>query len=453
MRLSTRFALLAAVAVPVLVLTASFGLLAWLRADLRLERDDRLHDRAVAAAAAPDVAGVVGAGGVIVSTRAGERAVGEVPAGGRLPNRTGPFTLTSGGQVWRGYAVTGPDDHRVYALEPNAALTNRLGQQRRRMYVVAGLSVPFAALAGFALGSAATRPLRRLQRRAAVAGEGPGTRMDLNTGVAEVDDVARALDTSLAQRDAQQARTAHALKAARSFAAAAAHELRTPLTSMRTNLELLSHPRLSEPERGEVLADLSTEHARMLGLLSVLRALTHAELAQPEQFVRTDLAEIAGAAVESAGRRHPGAEFRLVGEGPLLADCWPDGIRMSLDNLLDNAVLHGASPVRVEISVASAAPDGTGPGVGGTPAPGGVVTLSVVDSGPGIPPSDRVGVFERFHRRPGSPGSGLGLTLVAEVAELHRGTVTIGGERGARFDVRFPVTGGPAPVDWLRIGS
>ncbi|WP_412544447.1 HAMP domain-containing sensor histidine kinase [Longispora sp. K20-0274] len=434
MRLSTRFALLAAVAVPVLVLVSSFGLLAWLRADLKLERDDRLHVRAVAAAKAPNVDGLVGAGGLIIGTRAGERTVGDVPAGGRLPNTSGPFTLTSAGEVWRGYAVIGPNDRRVYALEPNTALTNRLGQQRRRMFAVAGLSIPIAALAGFALGSAATRPLRRLQQRAAA---GPGERIDLVTGVAEVDDVARALDLSLAQRDAEQARTAHALKAARSFAAAAAHELRTPLTSMRTNLELLGHPRLTESARGEVLSDLSAEHARLLGLLSVLRALTHAELAQPEQFVRTDLVEIAGAAVHAAGTRHPGAEFRLETDGPVPADCWPDGIRMTLDNLLDNAVLHGGAPVTVTVAATE-----------------GAVTLTVSDSGPGIPPADRLGVFERFHRRPDSPGSGLGLTLVAEVAELHRGTVTIGGEpgAGASFQVTMPDRGGPAPVDWLRIG-
>lgn len=78
--------------------------------------------------------------------------------------------------------------------------------------------------------------------------------------------------------------------------------------------------------------------------------------------------------------------------------------------------------------------------------PGAVLTVD--DDGPGIPQEEREQVFQRFRRRPDSPGSGLGLTLVAQQIPLHRGTVRIT-ERpqgpGARFEVRLPRPGDAEP--------
>lgn len=82
------------------------------------------------------------------------------------------------------------------------------------------------------------------------------------------------------------------------------------------------------------------------------------------------------------------------------------------------------------------------------------VVVMVDDSGPGVPPDARTRVFDRFARGPASSGSGLGLTLVAQQAALHRGAVTVTDTpsgTGARFEVRLPSTGGPLPAhrDWL----
>ena len=100
---------------------------------------------------------------------------------------------------------------------------------------------------------------------------------DEASGVTEVDELAATLRTVLARYDEQAARTAEALDTARSFSSAAAHELRTPLMSMGTNLDILTaHPDLPEPDRTEVLTDLRHEHARLLGLLVMLRELGRA---------------------------------------------------------------------------------------------------------------------------------------------------------------------------------
>jgi two-component system sensor histidine kinase PrrB len=78
---------------------------------------------------------------------------------------------------------------------------------------------------------------------------------------------------------------------------------------------------------------------------------------------------------------------------------------------------------------------------------GRTAVLTVTDSGPGVPDGDRETVFTRFHRRRDSPGSGLGLTLVRQQAELHGGTATV---TGARFEIRLPTAGGTGrPRSWL----
>ena len=89
---------------------------------------------------------------------------------------------------------------------------------------------------------------------------------------------------------------------------------------------------------------------------------------------------------------------------------------MMLDNLLDNAALHGrrdgdGATVRVTLAT-----DAT------------TIGITVDDNGPGIPPEDRQHVLERFGRgRNASPGgSGLGLALVAQQAALHHGSVSVG---------------------------
>jgi two-component system sensor histidine kinase PrrB len=102
-----------------------------------------------------------------------------------------------------------------------------------------------------------------------------------------------------------------------------------------------------------------------------------------------------------------------TGTEPLLTVGLPDGLRIALDNLLDNAALHGQ-------------PDGTVDAVvtGGEDR----VTVVVSDDGPGIPTHERDLMKQRFARGtdPQVPGSGLGLALVEQQARLHGGTLTLG---------------------------
>jgi signal transduction histidine kinase len=113
-----------------------------------------------------------------------------------------------------------------------------------------------------------------------------------------------------------------------------------------------------------------------------------------------------------------------------LAD--PDLLSRAFENLISNAVKY--SPGGSEVSVATAME-------------GNFIVIEIADQGYGIPESDLTRVFEKFYRVPrvediGTPGTGLGLAFVREIAELHRGSISARSEtgRGSTFTLRLPRT-------------
>ncbi|MER7754692.1 HAMP domain-containing sensor histidine kinase [Kitasatospora sp. NPDC097643] len=494
MRLSTRIALWAAAVVPVLVVLAGLLLLPLVGRDLRHQQDARLNDRA--AAVLPGVRALVAAdsrgrpkveqnqqrkvldaaldSGVRVAASDGTvlLAVGPQPADEQtFPTAPGgPVTVRDQGAAWRvltvrvsgGGAGSGSGGGgTLWVVAPGGQADSQTAAVRRRVLLVAAVAAPVAALIGFALAERATAPLRRLSRRAAEldpahtpAGGTDGAGSDAarftaqRSGTAEVDELAAALALLLSRYDEQARRTAQALETARSFSSAASHEMRTPLMSLRTNLDVLAaHPDLPAGERAEVVAELADDHTRLLDLLTALGMLARGDLVEVDSFGPVNLAELVDAAVAEARRRHPGAVFEADAPQEVRVFGWEPGLRILLANLLGNAAVHGrdgSGPARVAVRLAA---DGAG------------VLLTVDDEGPGVEPGEREAVFRRFHRRRDSPGSGLGLTLVAQQAALHRGAVRITvppGGSGCRVEVRLPAVGAEAPTvelpvlrDWI----
>ncbi|MFJ8440321.1 sensor histidine kinase [Kitasatospora griseola] len=475
MKLSTRIALGAALLVPLLVAAAAALLLPLVNADLHRRQDAQLNDRA--AALLPNARALLTAdtrgrpkaeqnqqrkvldaaldAGVRVTAADGTvlLSAGSQPADPQLLPAGGTMTVHQGGASWRVLTVkvnSGATTGTLWVLAPAGAPAEELRAVRRRVLLVALLAAPLSGLIAFALAERATLPLRRLGRRAAALDPQTGHAVfaHTRTGTAEVDELSGAIALLLSRYDEQAARTAHALDTARSFSSAASHELRTPLMSLRTNLDVLSaHPDLPEAERAEILAELQQDHARTVDLLSALSTLARGDLVEVSAFGPVDLAELVDAAVAEAGRRHPRAVFRTELPSEARVFGWDAGLRILLDNLLGNAAVHGRSgdaPAEVDVRLRIE---------------GGTARLTVDDRGPGIPPADRAAVFRRFHRRPDSPGSGLGLTLVAQQAALHRGSATATtrpDSTGCRFDVRLPLLRDhaptpelPAPRAWL----
>ena len=483
MRLSTRIALATAATVPVLVLLSGLLLIGLVSKDLDARQDNLLAGRAAAvlasaktelrdaaagrvrqednqerrlAAAALDVGiRVVAANGTTVVSL-GAQPLPSTP----LPVDSGgdPVTVHSDGTAWRAVslpvvATAAQPGGTLWLFSPAAAVKGEVGSVRGRIVLVALIAAPVGGLLAFGIAERAARPLRLLQRRTSgLDPDDPATRLEHRlTRVTEVDDLAHTLQSVLSRYDLQAARTGEALETARAFAASASHELRTPLMSMRTNLDVLAdHPGLAPDDRAEVLADLHAEHARMLGLLTALRSLAQGDLVEASAFTRVDLAELVEASVSGLRRQHPQAVVNVASTASLRLSAWEPGLRMVVDNLLTNAVVHGTRPgtaAWIQVTLARA---------------GGQALLTVDDIGSGVPADQREAVFARFRRGPESPGSGLGLTLVAQQIALHHGSVLITDPPhgyGTRVEVRLPLGSSsttavtlPLRRDWLAAG-
>ncbi|MFF2041469.1 sensor histidine kinase [Kitasatospora sp. NPDC058170] len=494
MKLSTRIAVGAAVLVPLMVVLAGLLLLPLVGRDLRHQQDTRLNDRA--AAVLPGVRALVAAdsrgrpkaeqnqqrkvldsaldAGVRVAAQDGSLllTVGPQPADDRLfpAGPGGPVTVREQGRAWRILTVrvngNGPGNGNgnganagsgtLWVVTPAGEADGQVKAVRRRVLLVAAIAAPVSALIAFALAEHATAPLRRLGRRAAEldpaeadsAPFAPG-----RTGTAEVDELSAALALLLSRYDEQARRTAQALDTARSFSSAASHELRTPLMSLRTNLDVLAaHPDLAPAERAEVVAELREDHTRLLDLLTALGTLARGDLVEVESFGPVDLADLVDSTVAEARRRHRQAVIEADVPEELRVFGWEPGLRIMLANLLGNAAVHGrgrGAPDQARITVRLTTE-------------GAAALLTVDDEGPGIAPAERSAVFGRFHRRRDSPGSGLGLTLVAQQAALHRGAVRIATPPngvGCRIEVRLPLPLPDAPTvelparrDWISAG-
>ena len=305
--------------------------------------------------------------------------------------------------------------------------TNNL---HRRVLIICTLAIAAAGLLGWLLATFAVRPFRRLaqQTRAIDAGD---VTPDIDVGGAtEAVEIGEALKGLLERIWIEQGRTKAALASARDFAAVSAHELRTPLTAMRTNLEVLSTLDLPPEQSTEVIGDVIRTQSRIEATLGALERLAQGELSTEADQVPVDITELLDRAAHDAMRVYPDLEVSLTPSPTCIIIGLPAGLRLTVDNAIANAVKHGGA-TRVQLSAVSSREG---------------VVIAIDDNGTGVPEAERTSVFERFARgsTASRSGSGLGLALVAQQAEIHGGTATLEDSPlgGARLVLRLPA---PAP--------
>lgn len=277
------------------------------------------------------------------------------------------------------------------------------------------------AAAAWAATRAALRPVDRM--RTAAARLPPGERLPVPVARDEVRALAEEINMLLARRD-------EAVSRLERFTGDAAHELRSPVAAIRAQAEVaVAHP---DPElTDETLRSVAEEAARLTTLLSDLLALARADAGQRVAARPVDLVAAVREAVGRVGV--PGPATEVVVPSPAVVAATPTEVALVLDNLLGNARRYARSLVRVVVLPA-----------------GRWVRLVVEDDGPGIPPGDRLRVFDRFTRLgdgwggdTAGGGAGLGLALVAALVEGRGGTVVAGATAagGARLEVRWPAAG------------
>lgn len=320
-------------------------------------------------------------------------------------------TTSAGGERLRLYAAPladfgGPAAGGAVVVAASERDMDRTLGNLHLFLVLAGLvAAALAALGVFMLLRRALRPVTRLADAAAdVERTGdPRQRLPLPATNDEVGRLAETLNAMLASLERSRDQE-------RRFLADASHELRTPLTALRGNVAYLAR----HGATAEVLADLERDAERLAGLADALLTLSREEAAvAPSELVRLDL--LATEAVRADGR------IDVVAPEPVTVRGDAASLERALDNLVQNARVHGPAGGRVVVAVEEV---------------DGVVRLSVTDAGRGLRPEEAKLAFQRFWRRGSEhPGSGLGLAIVQATAERHGGRAYA---EGARFTIELP---------------
>jgi two-component system OmpR family sensor kinase len=277
----------------------------------------------------------------------------------------------------------------------------------------------------------ALQPLDRLAR--AVAGRSPTALTPLASAdmPPELQPVVQALNTLLAKFD-------DALTIQRTFVADAAHELRSPLTALKLQLQLAERAN-SDAARSAALAKLHERLDRGTHLVQQLLSLARHEGGHAAaQLQQVDLGQLLEMAVIDHSVLADSRAIDLAGEvrGSVLARADRDGLRVLLNNLIDNALRYTQQGGQVDVS---AGIERRRP------------YLRVADNGPGVPPQERGRLFDRFYRPDGNTarGCGLGLSIVKSVADLHGAEIELdsnGGGSGLVVTVRLPEQAATAPA-------
>jgi two-component system, OmpR family, sensor histidine kinase QseC len=216
----------------------------------------------------------------------------------------------------------------------------------------------------------------------------------------------------------------------RRFTADAAHELRTPLAGLKTQAQIAM--RISDPRKSKhAIKNILKSVERMTHIVEQLLTLARLEPGLTEtiyencdltQLIQGSIADVSTLAID----KNITLEFNY--EHLILLPANPYAFSMLIRNLLDNAIRYTPSGGRVDISLFEDLTD---------------ITMRVADNGPGIPENIREDVFKHFYRPENmrEPGSGLGLSIVKRIAELHHAEIRMDKSvyNGLQVDVTFPV--------------
>lgn len=479
LRLRTVVAIVVLLAVLLAGLAVAVEVLLGIR--LRAQAEDRLRDRASAAAAlvgtidAEDLAhrlsaqglsvrivgpdgGAVEAGPTPDQLRTGPPDPGGLPAtvprgsglvGGTAPTAAATPTATADGATISSSSVREGDGvlTLVSRLDDGTRITLTVGTRDvqdtlvQLGWVMGGASAAFLGVAVLGVVLVVRRSLRPLDEMAttarSIAGGDRGRRLRPSRQDTEIGRVAVAMDEMLDAVEGAEREAVAAEARVRSFLSDAAHELRTPVAGVRAAADTLV--RGGDVATREVLAVHVVRQADRAARL-IEDMLTMARLDRGIELDRrpVDLGAVLVAEGDRLRLRLPSVALEVVvPERPVCADVDAERLAQVVANLVDNAARAAGPAGRIVVSLDDR---GAGP------------VVRVEDDGPGIPVQDRVRVFDRLVRLEAardarSGGAGLGLPIARGIAEAHGGSLQhaeagdgheVGLLGGAVFELRLP---------------
>jgi len=352
-----------------------------------------------------------------------------------LRSRPGFVTLSQEHHAWRLFLQRDSSPAGDYFVFVGGTL-DQIARQRALLARVVLVATPILVLASAAVcwgvASAALHPVRAMAVQAeAITERSASRRLATPTPTDELGQLARAFNGLLDRLDA-------ALKQQRQFMADASHELRTPVSVIQTATEVTLEPASrAEWEYRDALTIVGEQCGRLRRMVEDMLVLARADaggvaLAWEPLYADEVVAECVRAVALVAGAREIQVSSDIQPDVLMHAD---NGLLHQLTtNLLQNAVQYTPPGGRV---VAAVKADST------------AVTISVSDTGPGIPAADRERVFDRFVRldaaRSATTGAGLGLSIARWIAERHGGTISVESNAagGCLFVVCLPRAGRP----------
>lgn len=351
-----------------------------------------------------------------------------------LPSFGDGFTSsTVNGERWRVFSVSDSTGEVSVQVAVRHSVIDK--EIQHKIFAMMGLTMLLLTIAGllmwFAVGKS-LRPLTALEAAVRSRRKFDLTPLPVAQLPTEIRPLVESFNHLLDQLD-------QAMQGERRFIGDAAHELRTPLSALQAQAQVALRATTLEGKDAALVkllavAERSTRLSDQLLDLARMDAGVHA----PQKSL-ADLSElILHVSQEFDMQAQQQRRAIILALTPCPIECDVDEIGILLRNLLDNALRYTAEGGRVKLSCGYRSDAGRER-----------VCLEVADDGPGVPEAEHEAIFRRFHRVAGNGGrgSGIGLSLVAGIAQLHEAAIETGvGLDGKGFSVRvlFPLPAGGA---------
>ena len=322
-------------------------------------------------------------------------------AAGGLDAATGFTTVEADGHAWRVFVARGREsDVRVFVGERIDARQSIVRAALWGVLWPLGLVLPLIAVLAWWAIHRGLRPLRTLGAQLAARPAHALQPVEAGQAPTELTPLVDALNGLFARIETM-------VHSERRFTADAAHELRTPIAATRAQAQVAMSA-TDDAERRHALAATLQGCDRAARLIEQLLTLSRLESGAAVAMQPVDLSALArqvvGELVPEALRKAQEIELDATAPCPIDGDATLLGVM--LRNVVDNALRYSPRGARIHVAVRSVA---------------GQATLTVEDSGPGLPEAQRLGLGQRFQRGQGhdESGSGLGWSIVRRIAEVH----------------------------------